>query len=666
MAMRTRAAKIDDQHWQRFTETAAELDVTPSALMRSLVEAYVQEPRPCVSCGESFTVIGSTDLPVAGTDVEWDGAAAADRVFQMCTDGDTVDPDCVSRAFLYRDPDADPTTKAAYKLGFADVVNGELQIIPRGVYATAGGRGVDAADIPAEDAAAIKTKICTLYGKIDDAPECPFAGDEAQATTRSFGVVVDENGDPVLDDEGEPQDCSCDENDDDYHPDCDCSSEKEPPANAAGGAGRTAAIVGYGALSDSQDPETQAAVTRVRELLAEGAVGVSVAMDMDPESMPDPEELDRLVAEERYDEIEALLADVPQRLRHLAVLDTPAFSDARLTLNADGSVQGPMTYEGIWTGDMRFTPYGSVQWESTLPIPIIWDRQDGDHTGTTVGSITRAERVDDQTTAVRATDHAVAAAARVPSLDSVPAAYFAERKITADTPFTIAAPDANGLRAVYGLAAPKGVCHRSGDGSQCFQYPGDVDPKRFRGFHTGTALTLDNGTTVRVGALTLGGMHIDTTLAAKGVGLGDLDRYRQDANQVFALVRAYETPAGLAVAGVVVPGVTEKQLGQARACAPSVELWPSGRGRTLAGIHLVPSPAWPVAAAAGSVMEMVSSAPVQVHGIPTAATYQVTGTNNGGVSNSRLDAIEASLSRLEKAMAMLAANAITDVPVPEE
>ena len=75
--------------------------------------------------------------------------------------------------------------QSAFKLGFADVVDGELRIIPRGVAATAGGRGVDAADIPESDKSAIKSRICSLYGKVrgvfEDWPECPFDGGEGDA-----------------------------------------------------------------------------------------------------------------------------------------------------------------------------------------------------------------------------------------------------------------------------------------------------------------------------------------------------------------------------------------------------------------------------------------------------------------------------------------------------
>lgn len=124
-------------------------------------------------------VVGDTDLPIADRELAWDGAGARQRVFEMCTSGDTVDVDCVSRAFLWRNPDANPETMGAYSLGYADVIDGRLQIVPRGVAATAGGRGVDAADIPAEDKDRIKSRICTLYDRIrdqfEDWPDCPFA-----------------------------------------------------------------------------------------------------------------------------------------------------------------------------------------------------------------------------------------------------------------------------------------------------------------------------------------------------------------------------------------------------------------------------------------------------------------------------------------------------------
>src|SRR4029077_7696029 len=69
---------------------------------------------------------------------------------------------------------------------------------------------------------------------------------------------------------------------------------------------------------------------------------------------------------------------------------------------------------------------------------------------------------------------------------------------------------------------------------------------------------------------------------------------------------------GLAVSGVVMPSVDRDTLMRAAASAPSVELWPAGRGRTLVGVHLVPTPAWPVAASAGGDSQVLTH-PEHVH-----------------------------------------------------
>lgn len=371
---------------------------------------------------------------------------------------------------------------------------------------------------------------------------------------------------------------------------------------------KTAAIHGSGRLSTSEDPETQSALSRVRELLLEGAVGVSIAHDMDPDTMPSPEAIEaaekKAWEDDDWDELEELYKDVKARPRHVAIVDTPAFSDAKLTLAEDGSVVGPIVFEGTWTGDTRRLPYGGLVWdENLLPIPIIWDRHDGDHTGMTVGLIDTLWRVDGEESSLREEGpsgedvDAVVAAAGTSMLS---ARYFERFSAKSAEPVHIDAPDANGMRRIWGHAAPRGVCHRSGNNG-CFQYPGDVDAQH-KGFHTGAAVTLDNGETIRVGALTLGGAHIDPKLAKQGVGVYDAGSHRDNANRTLAMVRAWEDPHGLAFSGVLMPDATEADLFRAQASAPSVELWPTGRGnqRTLIGIHLVPTPAWPVTASVGS------------------------------------------------------------------
>lgn len=132
------------------------------------------------------SVSGATDLPVTDErDHAWDGPAAAGRVLDDAEDADgNIDKASAGRAFLW--VDGDGTKRGDYKLGFADIVDGELKIVPRGVAATAGGRGVDSTD--GVDREAVKSRICSLYatvrGKFDDWPECPFdSGSKASAIT---------------------------------------------------------------------------------------------------------------------------------------------------------------------------------------------------------------------------------------------------------------------------------------------------------------------------------------------------------------------------------------------------------------------------------------------------------------------------------------------------
>lgn len=115
---------------------------------------------------------GDLDLPLHDDyDAAWDGDAAASRVLDWATSGNEVDADRLSAAFLYRDPDADPATLAAYKLGIADVFDGELRIVVRAVFAVAnvleGGRG--GVDIPAGEQDTLRERVAALYDRIADA-----------------------------------------------------------------------------------------------------------------------------------------------------------------------------------------------------------------------------------------------------------------------------------------------------------------------------------------------------------------------------------------------------------------------------------------------------------------------------------------------------------------
>lgn len=82
-------------------------------------------------------VIGAdTDLPLNET-LRWDGPGAARRVFELSMfDSDEPDVELARRAFLVYD-DERPELRGSYKLGIADVVDGELTVLSSGLRAAA-------------------------------------------------------------------------------------------------------------------------------------------------------------------------------------------------------------------------------------------------------------------------------------------------------------------------------------------------------------------------------------------------------------------------------------------------------------------------------------------------------------------------------------------------
>ena len=121
---------------------------------------------------------GAVDLPVAAYDLSWDGLQAGDRVFDHFTNGETVDVASVAQAYLWRNTAYPDNMKVGYDLPFADIIDGELKIVPRGVQACAGGHGVGQLDVSDADKQAIRGRIGELYAKIQaaypDSPSNPF------------------------------------------------------------------------------------------------------------------------------------------------------------------------------------------------------------------------------------------------------------------------------------------------------------------------------------------------------------------------------------------------------------------------------------------------------------------------------------------------------------
>lgn len=126
---------------------------------------------------KSVTPFGN--LPLADRQRPWDAEAAIGRVRQwagVVGQGDLADPDVQKRYrqafFWYDGRDAD--LLGSYKLPFADIVDGRLQAVPRGVFAAAGAmRGArGGVDITYEERPAVINNIEKYYEKME--MESPF------------------------------------------------------------------------------------------------------------------------------------------------------------------------------------------------------------------------------------------------------------------------------------------------------------------------------------------------------------------------------------------------------------------------------------------------------------------------------------------------------------
>lgn len=116
----------------------------------------------------TFPSGGKAGLPVGDRGADWDGAAAAGRVREWAgVDGDSPDWDKFGQAFFWHAPQ--PSKLGDFKLPFADVVDGRLTAMPRGIFAAAGsvqGSRGQKPDIPAADLDSVKSKISAYYRKM--------------------------------------------------------------------------------------------------------------------------------------------------------------------------------------------------------------------------------------------------------------------------------------------------------------------------------------------------------------------------------------------------------------------------------------------------------------------------------------------------------------------
>jgi hypothetical protein len=151
---------------------------------------------------QPLTVIGAAGLPLADRDRSWDGSGAHQR---MAGDGDSVDTATMRRGHFYLDPDADSDTAGAYHLPFADLIDGTLTAVPKGLFAVAGvlqgARG--GANIPEAEQDRIKSKVSAYYAAMrrkfdDDSIVPPWDDSDARADGTVARVFAEARRDPAL------------------------------------------------------------------------------------------------------------------------------------------------------------------------------------------------------------------------------------------------------------------------------------------------------------------------------------------------------------------------------------------------------------------------------------------------------------------------------------
>jgi hypothetical protein len=115
-----------------------------------------------------MSVTAFQDLPLADRGREWDGAAAEKRVRKWADAED--EPDAKYRdAHVWYDKD-NKDNFGAYKLLIADVIDGKLTAVPRGVMAAGavmqGSRG--GVNLPEDDIDRVKSHLAKYYAKMGE------------------------------------------------------------------------------------------------------------------------------------------------------------------------------------------------------------------------------------------------------------------------------------------------------------------------------------------------------------------------------------------------------------------------------------------------------------------------------------------------------------------
>ncbi len=160
-----------------------------------------------------------------------------------------------------------------------------------------------------------------------------------------------------------------------------------------------------------------------------------------------------------------------------------------------------------------------------------------------------------------------------------PAAWFANPELEEPTPLTV---DSEGR--VYGHLATWRTCH-TGFGA-CVKAP--KSKTNYAYFHTGEVITQE-GASIPVGRVTLGGGHADTKLGFRAA----MEHY-DNAGACVAIARAGEDKFGIWLAGALTPETDEMKAAALRRHPPSGDWRNVGGNLELIGALAVNTPGFPV------------------------------------------------------------------------
>lgn len=118
---------------------------------------------------EDKSVSGATNLPLADRGKAWDGNGARSRVAKWASSDGSGDKDTIiwskyAKAFFSKEGEGEDF--GSYKLPFADVTDGELKAVPKGIFAAAASMQGARNEPDVGDKDAIKSRIAGYYAKM--------------------------------------------------------------------------------------------------------------------------------------------------------------------------------------------------------------------------------------------------------------------------------------------------------------------------------------------------------------------------------------------------------------------------------------------------------------------------------------------------------------------